>query len=55
MKINDFMSELEKIIATNGRNCQVIVALSKKDESNTNNSQLHPSMQQALKPFLQFK
>lgn len=55
MKINDFMSELEKIIETNGRNCQVVVALSKKSESNTNNSQLHPSMQQALKPFLQFK
>lgn len=55
MKINDFMNELEKIIATNGRNCQVVVALSKKDESNTNNSQLHPSMQQALKPFLKFQ
>lgn len=55
MNINDFMSELEKIIATNGRNCQVVVALSKKDENKNDNGVLHPSMQQALKPFIQFK
>lgn len=53
MKINDFMKELEQIISENGKNCQVVIALSKKHDDPKSN--LHPSMQQALKPFLQFK
>lgn len=53
MKINDFMKELEQLIAENGNNCKVVVAISKKDSKKNEN--LHPSMQQALKPFLKFQ
>lgn len=54
MKINDFMKELEQIVSENGNNCQVVVALSKKHDDSSK-SNLHPSMQQALKPFLKFQ
>jgi len=51
MRIDKFMKELETLIFKHGDTCKVMTALVQKQEK-ASNSNLHPSMSQALAPFI---
>lgn len=51
MRIDKFMKELETLIFEHGDTCKVMTAIAQK-QAKENNSNLHPSMSQALAPFL---
>lgn len=55
MKINDFVKELEELVFEHGDTCKVITVIAKKTAEQKKKNNLHPSMQQALKPFLKFQ
>ncbi len=55
MNINDFVKKLEELVFEHGDTCKVITVIAKKTAEQKKKNNLHPSMQQALKPFLKFQ
>lgn len=51
MRIDKFMKELETLIFEHGDTCKVMTAIAQK-HAKESNSNLHPTMLQALAPFM---
>nr|DAG57142.1 MAG TPA: neurotoxin [Caudoviricetes sp.] len=52
MRIDKFMNELSKMVFEHGDTCKVMTVIAKKSAEQERKSNLHPSMAQALAPFV---
>lgn len=52
MRIDKFMRELEKLIFENGDTCKVMTVIAQKNAEQERKSNLHPIMEESLKPFI---
>ena len=52
MRIDKCMNELSKMIFEHGDTCKVMTVIAKKSAEKKRESNLHPSMAQAIAPFI---